>query len=45
MVISTMKLTKCPSQISWGVSFGEVLEMFTERVTSPIVTRAVRMVR
>ena len=32
------------SQISWGVSFGEVLEMFTERVTSPIVTRAVRMV-
>ena len=35
---------KMSSQISWGVSFGEVLEMFTERVTSPIVTRAVRMV-
>ena len=38
------EVTKMSSQISWGVSFGEVLEMFTERVTSPIVTRAVRMV-
>ena len=37
-------VNKMASQISWGVSFGEVLEMFTERVTSPIVTRAVRMV-
>ena len=32
------------TQISWGISFGEVLEMFTERVKSPIVTRAVTMV-
>jgi len=32
------------SQISWGVSFGEVLRMFTERVSSPLVTRAVNMV-
>ena len=38
------EVNKMASQISWGVSFGEVLEMFTERVTSPIVTRAVRMV-
>ena len=38
------EVNKMSSQISWGVSFGEVLEMFTERVTSPIVTRAVRMV-
>tara|TARA_B100001146_G_scaffold199118_1_gene188993 strand:- start:115 stop:1353 length:1239 start_codon:yes stop_codon:yes gene_type:complete len=37
-------VNKMASQISWGVSFGEVLHMFTERVTSPIVTRAVRMV-
>jgi len=37
-------VNKMASQISWGVSFGEVLDMFTERVTSPIVTRAVRMV-
>jgi len=32
------------TQISWGISFSEVLGMFTERVRSPIVTRAVRMV-
>jgi|TARA_B110000881_G_C18604431_1_gene538282 flagellar protein FlaJ len=38
------EVNKMASQISWGISFGEVLEMFTERVTSPIVTRAVRMV-
>ena len=38
------EVNKMSSQISWGVSFGEVLEMFTERVTSPIVTRVVRMV-
>ncbi len=38
------EVNKMASQISWGVSFGEVMEMFTERVTSPIVTRAVRMV-
>lgn len=38
------EVNKMASQISWGVSFGEVLEMFTERVTSPIVTRAVKMV-
>tara|TARA_B100001113_G_C21100946_1_gene618718 strand:+ start:117 stop:1355 length:1239 start_codon:yes stop_codon:yes gene_type:complete len=38
------EVNKMSSQISWGVAFGEVLEMFTERVTSPIVTRAVRMV-
>ena len=38
------EVNKMASQISWGVSFGEVLDMFTERVTSPIVTRAVRMV-
>tara|TARA_Y100001935_G_C17298938_1_gene507901 strand:- start:233 stop:1471 length:1239 start_codon:yes stop_codon:yes gene_type:complete len=38
------EVNKMSSQISWGVSFGEVMEMFTERVTSPIVTRAVRMV-
>ena len=38
------EVNKMASQISWGVSFSEVLEMFTERVTSPIVTRAVRMV-
>lgn len=38
------EVNKMSSQISWGVSFGEVLAMFTERVTSPIVTRAVRMV-
>lgn len=38
------EVNKMSSQISWGVSFGEVLGMFTERVTSPIVTRAVRMV-
>ena len=37
-------VNKMASQISWGISFGEVLDMFTERVTSPIVTRAVRMV-
>ena len=37
-------VNKMAAQISWGISFGEVLEMFTERVTSPIVTRAVRMV-
>ena len=35
---------KMATQISWGISFGEVLEMFTERVKSPIVTRAVTMV-
>ena len=35
---------KMATQISWGISFGEVLEMFTERVQSPIVTRAVTMV-
>ena len=35
---------KMSTQISWGISFGEVLGMFTERVRSPIVTRAVRMV-
>ena len=38
------EVNKMASQISWGISFGEVLDMFTERVTSPIVTRAVRMV-
>ncbi len=27
------EVNKMSSQISWGVSFGEVLEMFTERVT------------
>ncbi len=37
-------VNKMAAQISWGISFGEVLDMFTERVTSPIVTRAVRMV-
>ena len=37
------EVNKMASQISWGISFGEVLDMFTERVTSPIVTRAVRM--
>ena len=37
-------VNKMASQISWGISFGEVLDIFTERVTSPIVTRAVRMV-
>ena len=35
---------KMSTQISWGISFSEVLGMFTERVRSPIVTRAVRMV-
>ena len=38
------EVNKMASQISWRISFGEVLDMFTERVTSPIVTRAVRMV-
>ena len=32
------------TQLSWGVSFGEVMQMFSERVSSPVVTRAVRMV-
>ena len=35
---------KMSTQLSWGVSFGEVMEMFSERVSSPVVTRAVRMV-
>ena len=35
---------KMSTQISWGISFSEVLGMFTERVRSPIVSRAVRMV-
>ena len=35
---------KMSTQLSWGVSFGEVMEMFAERVSSPVVTRAVRMV-
>ena len=38
------EVIKMASQVSWGISFGEVLDLFTERVTSPIVTRAVRMV-
>ena len=35
---------KMSTQLSWGVSFGEVMNMFSERVSSPVVTRAVRMV-
>ncbi len=35
---------KMSTQLSWGVSFGEVMAMFSERVSSPVVTRAVRMV-
>ena len=35
---------KMSTQLSWGVSFGEVMGMFAERVSSPVVTRAVRMV-
>ena len=37
-------VNKMAAQISCGISFGECLDMFHERVTSPIVTRAVRMV-
>ena len=38
------EVNKMATQISWGVSFGEVLEMFTERVDSQIVKQAISMV-
>ncbi len=38
------EVNKMATQISWGVSFGEVLEMFTERVDSQIVRQAISMV-
>ncbi len=38
------QVNKMATQISWGVSFGEVLEMFTERVDSQIVKQAISMV-
>lgn len=38
------EVNKMATQISWGISFGEVLKMFTERVDSQIVMQAISMV-
>jgi len=38
------EVAKMARQISWGVSFGEVLTMFSERVNTSIVKRSVSLV-
>ena len=38
------EIKKMSDQLSWGIAFGDVLEMFAERVGTPLVQRAVSLV-
>ncbi|MDP6906482.1 MAG: type II secretion system F family protein [Candidatus Thalassarchaeaceae archaeon] len=38
------EVKKMSDQLSWGISFSDVLEMFAERVGTPLVKRAVSLV-
>ena len=38
------EIKKMSDQLSWGIAFGDVLEMFAERVGTPLVLRAVSLV-
>lgn len=38
------EIKKMSDQLSWGISFGDVLDMFAERVGTPLVKRAVSLV-
>ena len=38
------EIKKMSDQLSWGIAFGDVLEMFAERVGTPLVKRAVSLV-
>jgi len=38
------EVKKMSDQLSWGIAFGDVLEMFAERVGTPLVKRAVSLV-
>ena len=41
----TDEIKKMAIDISWGISFGEVLEMFAERVPTPLIVRSVALVK
>ena len=38
------EIKKMSDQLSWGISFGDVLKMFADRVGTPLVQRAVSLV-
>ena len=38
------EIKKMSDQLSWGIAFGDVLEMFADRVGTPLVQRAVSLV-
>ena len=38
------EIKKMSDQLSWGIAFGDVLEMFAQRVGTPLVLRAVSLV-
>ncbi len=38
------EVKKMSDQLSWGVSFGDVIEMFAERVGTPLVKRAISLI-
>ncbi len=38
------EVKKMSDQLSWGVAFGDVIEMFAERVGTPLVLRAISLI-
>jgi flagellar protein FlaJ len=38
------EVKKMSDQLSWGVSFGDVIEMFADRVGTPLVKRAISLI-